>query len=412
MLSGTSPSEHRITAWAYEWRNGRPTSPAGAVARHPGPWLPEEFRRRGYTTFAVSCNPWVSTWSGFDRGFDEFHDVRPWPPLPSSPLGWAARRARQMVARGDHGGREALARFARWLRRDTERPWFALVNLMELHAPYDPPFLDHPLLRRAASVGPRRARSSAGVLVRQFRQMDLRQRPDEAYVAAIGALYAGAARYADRLLERFVAEARARSGSLVVAVVSDHGENLGDHGLFAHHSSLHESLLHVPLVVWATRAELGLPPGTGVGEPVSLLGLGGWLVSVADGEPAPVTPGGMVVSEYESTERHLGVPRELRAWADRGLGALPGLARHAGVAVREGSLKFVGLANGGERLFDLDSDPAEERDVLALHADEAERFRLRFRAWLASLSEAPETSGAAVAEDEIADHLQELGYIE
>ena len=408
LLSGLPPSQHGINAWAYRWNGPRPTSPASAVRGYAGPWLPDDLRARGYETWAVSCNPWVSTWGGFDRGFDRFEDVRPWPPLPKSKVGWAIRRCRQVSGQRGHGGREAFRVFSRWLGRDRRGPRFALVNLMEMHAPYDPPFRMHPLVRRdRASAG------AAGLLYRQLRQMDLRQRPDAAYVGAIRALYLAAGRYADRLVGRFVrAFVEGSSGPSAVIVVSDHGENLGDHGLFAHHSSLHESLLHVPLVVRGRGVDLAAGR---VDEPRSLAGLPGWILEMAEGTEGPPSLPGPVLSEYESTRRHIATPREIRARAGRdGAEGLPALLDHAGLAVRDGSKKYVALDDGRQYLYDLGSDPAEARDLLAEDPTRAEPFRPTRDDWLRRLDrlEAVERPEGETADREIADHLKTLGYIE
>ncbi len=49
-------------------------------------------------------------------------------------------------------------------------------------------------------------------------------------------------------------------------ITSDHGEELGEHGLFGHGRSLYSQEVHVPLVVLTPRSET---QGKVVGEPVS-----------------------------------------------------------------------------------------------------------------------------------------------
>ena len=53
----------------------------------------------------------------------------------------------------------------------------------------------------------------------------------------------------------------------LVIVTSDHGEHLGDHGLFFHGCSLYRQLVEVPLVIVDPK---GVPAGRAVAEPVSL----------------------------------------------------------------------------------------------------------------------------------------------
>jgi arylsulfatase A-like enzyme len=201
-------------------------------------------------------------------------------------------------------------------------------------------------------------------------------------------------------------------------VVGDHGENLGDHGLFAHHSSLHETLLHVPLVVWGSGLDLA---AGSAGEPVAMASLFGWLLSTADGRSAPLDAGGLVESEYESTIRHMGMPAYLaRRIAEGDVAGIPALVHHAGVAIRDGDRKYVARADGSEAMFDLSADPHEERDILPNDPGAAEPYRARREAWLArrasieraDVASAAEEGSNQPAEDDIADHLRMLGYIE
>ena len=48
----------------------------------------------------ASCNSWISTWGGFDRGFDGFEDLRPWSRL-TGPWQGVVRRVRRALGRLD-----------------------------------------------------------------------------------------------------------------------------------------------------------------------------------------------------------------------------------------------------------------------------------------------------------------------
>ncbi len=75
--------------------------------------------------------------------------------------------------------------------------------------------------------------------------------------------------YLDRRLGLLLDEL-SRQGVLentLVVVTSDHGEHLGDHGLFFHGGSLYRQLVQVPLLIMGKK---GIPVGRTVAEPVSL----------------------------------------------------------------------------------------------------------------------------------------------
>ncbi len=409
LFSGRLPTEHGINGDCFDWHEGRPTSPANAVRAYAQSWLPDSLRDRGYRTWGASCNTWVSQWGGFDRGFETFLDLRDRTRLPKGPVGSYARRAARMWGKIDRGGRRAVEGFSLRLKSAGEEPLFAFVNLMETHAPYDPPrpYYPFPFWER------RKTRSLTGGTDKSRRFLAMNagvSDPSSEYILSIRNLYYHCARYADRVVGDFVRAVKDRGRPTVVAVVADHGENLGDHGLFNHNSSLHQTLLHVPLVVWGRHVEVGQGR---VDEPVSFLGLPEWLVGLADGSGTPVSPNGPIVSEYESTVKHNGVPADIQALMDRGdPSRVPGLVNHAGVAVRVGSRKYVALENGEQTLHDLASDPGEEHDLLASRPEAASEFTTALQDWRNRRANQPRYGAGDVAEDEIADHLRDLGYID
>jgi arylsulfatase A-like enzyme len=408
IFSGVLPTVHGIAGDSLRWIDGRRTSPSEKVANYKGDWLPESMRERGYRTWAVSSNAWISRWGGFARGFDDFHDIRPWR-TASTPVRRLLRRVEQMqaIGRKDKGGKEAVERFRRFVGGRQE-PWFAFVNLMEMHSPYDPPRGFHPALAsgwRSAMLG-----DPLALLAHQLLQTRLRAHASPSYIRSIRSLYEACGRYVDSLVSAFV-EAVPDGAPLVVVLMSDHGESLGEHGLFGHHSSLHEPLLRVPLVVW--NRGLSIKPGL-IEEPVSLLGLANSLVRLSEGEWSFLEIGDPVVAEYESTMLHTVPPPELR-WKDGDpTDGLPPLSLHRGAAIRIGNWKFVALEGGDDALYDLASDPSEERNLVETRPDVVDMFAPHIRAWHERLKHDSmgETMLGPTAEDEIADHLRALGYID
>jgi len=410
MFTGKLPTEHGITGDCFRWDGGRPTSPAEAVRGYSGAWLPESLRERGYRTWGASCNTWISGWGGFDRGFDQFLDLRDRTRLPKGKFGTVLRRARRMYGRVDRGGRRALEAFARELRDAGRAPLFAFLNLMETHAPYDPPrpFYPFRFWERART----RRLSGGTTKARRFLSYNARvAEPPPDYVRTVRSLYYHAARYEDWLLGRFVRLVERSGRPTAIVVVADHGENLGEQGLFNHNSSLGQTLLHVPLVVGSRGVEV---PAGRVDDPVPLLGLADWLRGMADGEPVSLGGNGRgIVSEYESTIRHNGIPADIQGRIESGdPSRVPPLVFHPGVAVRRGDLKYIAVEDGPEALYDLGSDPGETRNLIGERPADAADFRAQRDEWVRRRALQPQYAAGDRAEGEIADHLRALGYIE
>lgn len=412
IFSGLLPTEHGITGDAISWDGDRPSSPAEAVRGYSGPWLTDSLAQRGYRTWGGSCNVWVSGWGGFDRGFDHMlsFDVRRGHRNPIKGKSEMLRnQVRHAWGKLDSGGKRTIEAVSQQLASPGRDPLFTAINLMETHRPYDPPrpFFPYAPWKRRETVRLSNTKGMPGrFILYTLGLVD----PPPGYIDAVRRLYFAAARYEDWLIGRLVSAIRARSRPTVVVMVGDHGEHLGEHGMFTHNSSLHEPLLHVPLLVAGFGVDIG--PGL-VDQPVSMLGLRAWLEAIADQDEEPMSPNGAIVSEYESTVRSTGLRSRVRATIEKhDRLSLPPLAFNAGVAIRIGDRKLIASEDGRRWLFDLASDPNEEHDVLGWQPEAAAPFEDHERAWRSRRLTQPQYEPGAQSEDEVAEHLRMLGYIE
>lgn len=296
------------------------------------PTLAERFAAAGYATAAFVTNPYLTPLLGVDRGF-AVYDF-------SAAYDADERRAGAMVDR-------ALD----WIDARGRQPFFLLLHLMDPHLSYDAP-------------APQRGRFTAQV------GSDLRLPVPAGSVFALRAgrrpaqLGGGALRPEDR---RFVAAAydeevayvdaqlgRLRSGLRahgifargLVALASDHGEELFEHGGFEHGHALVEEVLRVPLVFWGA----GVQPGREA-APVSLVDVAPTLLEAAGLE----LPQGMAgLSLWPNLSRAAALPERTLRFE----GVLYG-------ENRRGALRWpwkVVLAEGGEfGYWNLALDPGERR---------------------------------------------------
>ena len=237
--------------------------------------LPEAFSAGGYETVAVSNNTWISEGFGFDRGFDRF--FKTWQYVQSeTDLGTIARAragfnkhlaagkelfsgnpvvnlvnavyGRFVRKRRDSGAARSNRWIRRWLRtRAEDRPFFLFVNYLEPHLEYRPPrsaaapFLPPGVSYEEAMATPQDAWAYL------VGETDI----DSTGFAALKGLYAGELAYLDERIGelRSVLERHGYWKNSIVVVTSDHGENIGDHGLMDHQYCLYDTLLHVPLIL-------------------------------------------------------------------------------------------------------------------------------------------------------------------
>ncbi len=163
--------------------------------------LAERLERAGYRTAAFVSSFVLARRFGLARGFASYDD--------ELPAGQAERSARETTDR-------ALA----LLERERGRQLFLWVHYFDPHAPYAPP--------------------------EPFRSRYARQ----PYLGEVAAM--------DEQLGRLVlAFERQAEGPRAIAVVSDHGESLGDHGESQHGNLVYQATMHVPLVLVGS----GVAPG-------------------------------------------------------------------------------------------------------------------------------------------------------
>jgi choline-sulfatase len=148
------------------------------------------------------------------------------------------------------------------------------------------------------------------------------------------------------------------AGDTLVVYTSDHGDHVGDRGLWWKHTFYDESL-KIPLVMrWPGR----LPEGERRNQPVSLIDLASTLLDALAAPPLPNADG----------RSFLGVAQDARApwsaevFAEYCTDATP--AWTGGMAVRQRMLrterwKLCYYHGYRPQLFDLDADPLEQRDL-------------------------------------------------
>ncbi|MGD2114771.1 MAG: sulfatase [Acidobacteriota bacterium] len=226
MLTGLPPHLHGSREVNQPVRPARPSPPAGDA-----PFLSEILRRRGYATLAVSATLAASPRYGLDRGFDRF----------------------DVITRPDNGAGRVTERVLRRVAEmPDDRPKLVWVHYMDPHAEYDPPppWGDVPgreacdeLVRLAATDG-----WSPGLIFSD------RDGVASAALETCTALYDGEIAHVDAALGRLLdgLDKHLRMDRAIVVFTADHGENLGEEGLYYEHGpSLHDASLRIPLGISA-----------------------------------------------------------------------------------------------------------------------------------------------------------------
>lgn len=328
--------------------------------------LPERLRELGYTTAGFSPNPWASSASGFDRGFDRFEDFS-----NEGDDGRLQRLAKRVPGIDTDAKPVELlldmlsgrSFFAQWesfyeqldeVRRTLEEPYFLWVFLLDTHYPF------------FASRTHRHEQSLYGMYASAIRS-EKAMRGNASMMPAdvrtsVTRSYRDTVRSVDAFLDRFRADAAEDDPALIVH--SDHGESFGDHSNYGHHHrELYEENVHVPYFIHNAGSRAT------VTDPTSLATVPTAALDIARGgrvDPAELSSSAAVsTSECGAQE-----------------------------AVRERQFKYVD-DDDGELVFDLEADPLERTDASGTYDEVRHRARSRLEQFGTHRTETDDVSRAA-----------------
>jgi len=322
---------------------------------------------------------------------------------------------------------QGLTRMAgEWIRRHADQPFFCFVLLNDPHEPTTPDGTDlAPFLPRLAASGidttPENLRQYARWGTDTGSNLTRASVPRDSTVRRALALklavYDATVHYVDRCINDINSYVNTigLSDNTIISVFSDHGEEFLDHDIFSHlwnhdprgihgighgHTQFQE-LLHVPWVTWGP----GVPAGTRIDHPVSLLDLSPTILSWLGLPPLNPQAGSENFSTHLVGQSGL-EPRSLVLSEAMAYG--PDL-----VALRRGPIKLIAHRDGRPlALFDLKQDPQEQRDLAADRPDDVVRLLTDLSQWRDSGHGATGKEGGRWEdmEDTVRRRLKDLGY--
>jgi arylsulfatase len=371
----TNPSFASILTGLYGKNHGVYDLKTPLPASHTT--LAEHLQKAGYETLAIISAAHLGDHnSGLGQGFQD------------------VTRATEHFA-----GELAVDMTIDWISEKTarggKRPFFAWVHLFDPHTPHTPPQPFAHGFRAASDAGLSPVRAWV-----PFRQDGPREF-DEPVLGGNRDLYAGEVAYLDRQVGRLVGylESQGLLENTLIALVADHGESLGEHGVRYRHVGLHDTTTRVPLMVrWPGREREGR----------RIEGL----VQSIDLFPTLLQAAGLEVPPQDGTDL-----RELTGEGKRGRRAV--FAEHSGrlgLMVRTPEHKYL-LSQGntqffpdGAALYDLKADPGETRNLAGQGLPAEQQLADLLRRWLADRRNSPQARPREQTDEEKA-RLKALGYL-
>ena len=306
--------------------------------------LPEVLRDNGYQTFGIATNINIGHEIGFDRGFDHFerlHDMS---------------RA-SVDADGVH--RE----LCQWKNQILEAsPTFVYLHFNDVHRPYH------------------------------------RREPWYPLNGSALAAYDSEISYLDRTLESLFAEFGWDEDAIVV-LVSDHGEEFGEHGGIGHGPTLYGELLNILMFIKAPDLE----PAS-VDTNVSIIDLMPTILELANLDPVPGRQGVSLVPLLTGSARRESDLAQRALFAHRGSG--PGQDLWA---VLHQGRKLIQQGDTFQ-LFDTIHDPLDQQNVVLTELEAAKNLKAILDEYRQNSFMRGESTQIELDADEI-EVLRSLGYV-
>jgi arylsulfatase A-like enzyme len=405
-------------------------------ANNAHPWLEDSLvtlaellKEAGYSTYLWAANPHISKEENFQQGFD--HEAHPWDSKyreraveivrakmegdRTSEIGNEKKRGEFIPWTIKAAGELAELDLLQWLdEREPCTPYFAFVNYMEAHRPFIPTreARERVMSPEMAERSYRIDRSwipmwtyTFGLAEYSEDELELMARTYDATLTELDDLFA-------HLLESL--EARGHLENTAIILTADHGEHLGEQHMLDHQYSLYAPVINVPLVI---RYPARIEPGRDA-RPVMNFDVFPTVLDLAALEP----PADLVtrsrslfdpaaervrMAEYPAVfeKPHRAVQGKNPTWD-------PAPFARRLRAFHEHTYKLIWGEDGRHELYDVVSDPLEERDLVGQRPELAKRMVESLDSYLVDLSAEPhERSVPPELSSQQREMLKGLGYV-
>lgn len=393
IFTGLSPLEHGI----FDERREVPEETT----------IPSKISDLGYTSAAFLNNGWLKE-GGVHRGFDEVVEVYE-KRLHQRTLPKIWNKVNNVLGRVDNGAQRNLIEFRSWLNKDIDRPFLAFLHFMEPHWVYKPPRPFHRKYRRGSVL--RNWQKQRIVFNDRWKFFDGDVTLSPRDINGMMDLYDGEISYLDSKLQTLFSDLRSRDvfDESLIIIFGDHGDHFGERGLIGHNFSLHDEVLHVPLIIkWPKGAGPRFDEFDGL---VTLSDIFTTIMEYAHGEEELVTS--PLLNQEKNREKvfaHYSATQSIREeFSENGSAGLLDTLDTDIISVRTGDFRLVRTPSD-QRLYDITSPARDQSDISSKYPDMTSKLLDDLINWKDTSSEIEYSTRNHIDED-MKSHLKDLGYM-
>lgn len=197
--------------------------------------ISEILKDNGFHTAAFNSNPYISRYKKYDRGFDHFVDnISEIKNINNHWLRLKLTHLKTLFQEPYTPANIVNEQVKSWLSKEL-KPYFLWVHYMDVHGPYIPKSGWALKNRIKAGLLWKKSTDAPGRLTEQEKEFLVRSYKEEV-------------EYADNHVRELL-DCIDRENTIII-LMADHGEFMGEHGLFGHPPFyLYDSLLKIPLII-------------------------------------------------------------------------------------------------------------------------------------------------------------------
>jgi choline-sulfatase len=346
-FTGVYPCEHHLTN-KFSVYQPPVIQPANLQELSPRlVTLAQILKQNGYATAGFTGNAGVSRGFGYGQGFDEY-----------------------IHEQGKFGGfQQSVPQALKWMRANRERKFFVFLHGYDAHGQSLPPggydyrFVESDYdYKYTGSVQEQETLREEGL---ENGRLSLR----DGDIRFWRAIYDEKIQRADAKIGRFLRELEelGLTGNTLLVVTSDHGTELFEHGRIDHGFTLYNELLHVPLVVRLP----GQQSGKLIADRVSSIDVMPTILDLLD---VPIPEEAQPLRGSSLTAAMGGQPPGRDVFSETDYRQY---TYQRSIIAPDGWKLIYTLESRSRELFDLNTDPAEQRNLVAANATRADALEAR-----------------------------------
>jgi len=197
--------------------------------------ISEVLRKNGILTAAFHSNPYLSEYFGWNRGWDNFYD---------------SMQEEVSEKRPYIPGHDINKKVEEWLvnkvKGEKNKPFFLWVHYMDVHEPYIPKSEYLSIIHPELVI-------NEDEMFNLYKEVLLkRDVSDMEKLLLLEKLYEGKVREVDDYVKELftiLSELEILEDSRII-IMSDHGDEFGEHGGLSHDGKMYQELLHIPLLFY------------------------------------------------------------------------------------------------------------------------------------------------------------------